>query len=72
MQVEALRWACLQLSMHSISNQTVLEYAQLADTLLDTTLMDACILYLTESDQGYALEIAPLCTFKLDCGDGID
>lgn len=55
MQVEALRWRCLQGLVQGISTQTVLEYAQLADTLSDTTLMNACILFFTESDQGYVV-----------------
>ena len=52
MQVEALRWSCLQVLVQAVSAQTVLEFAQLADTLSDSTLMNACILYLTESDEG--------------------
>lgn len=52
LQVESLHWLALQLLVNNITVHTVLEYAALADAVSDSTLMDACIHYLKESEHG--------------------
>lgn len=53
-QVDALWWTCLQARVQNNNKDTVLGYAQVADTLSDATLMAACICFLTESDERYS------------------
>ena len=53
LQVEELRWICLQYLIFNVATNTVLKFVQLAEKLSDSILMDACVQFLTESDDRY-------------------
>ncbi len=50
MQVDKLRWLCMQQMNYAINKKTVLEYAVVADAVTDTELMDTCMKFLLESN----------------------
>lgn len=50
LQVELLRWTCLQQIISQIHTSTVLEYAAIADAVADETLMDACVDFMVETE----------------------
>ena len=49
MQVEMLRWTCLQCLLDQVNIKTVLEYAVVADAITDKVLMDACMDFISAS-----------------------
>ena len=53
LQVDALRWVCLQNLLNNINKSTVLQYACSADAVTDTCLMEACLKFLVEADDRY-------------------
>ncbi len=50
MQVEVLRWTCLQCVLDLVSVETVLQYAVVADAVTDKALMDACMKFILKSE----------------------
>lgn len=55
MQVQDLRWICLQYLLCNLDTGTVLKTVQLAEKLSDSILMEACVQLLTESDNRYSV-----------------
>lgn len=58
-QVGALRWVCLQHLVQHIDSTTVLEYISCADAVTDTTLMEACLKFLVETENSFEIAEQP-------------
>ena len=50
LQVDKLRWLCMQQMIAAMNKKTVLEVIVVADAVTDTELMDICMKFLLESD----------------------
>ena len=50
LQVDKLRWLCMQQIIAAMNKKTVLEVIEVADAVTDTELMDICMQFLLDSD----------------------
>lgn len=55
LQVERLRWLCLQQLINGISKKTVLEYAAVADAVTDLQLLDHCMQFIVDTKDRYSM-----------------
>ncbi len=50
LQIDKLRWLCMQQIIAAMNKKTVLEVIVVADAVTDTELMDVCMKFLLKSE----------------------